>query len=218
MNMNQFTQKSLEAIQAAQNIANEHGNQQIEQAHLLLGLVTQENGFIPQLLTHMGMTAESFRAAVRHEVEKLPKVSGSGRRTDQVYVSAAMDKAMNAAVTIAGSMKDEFVSVEHLLLALIDTADDTLCQQSSQKRIGIRAFQKTDDPFLKSIDQCHQAGNHHVVVGVLREAEADLGQLGGKLKDLDGGILIHAEIDLRVDLADLAGCDQRKLGDLIDAA
>ena len=126
MNMNQFTQKSLEAIQAAQNIANEHGNQQIEQAHLLLGLVTQENGFIPQLLTHMGMTAESFRAAVRHEVEKLPKVSGSGRRTDQIYVSAAMDKALNAAVTIAGSMKDEFVSVEHLLLALIDTADETL--------------------------------------------------------------------------------------------
>ena len=126
MNMNQFTQKSLEAIQAAQNIAGEHGNQQIEQAHLLLALVEQENGFIPQLLTHMGMTVESFRAAVRHEVEKLPKVSGSGRRADQVYVSAAMDKAMNGAVTIAGSMKDEFVSVEHLLLALIDTADEAL--------------------------------------------------------------------------------------------
>ena len=126
MNMNQFTQKSLEAIQSAQTIANEHGNQQIEQAHLLDALVEQEGGFIPQLLKGMGMTVESFRAAVRHEVEKLPKVSGSGRRADQVYVSAGVDKAMSGAVAIAGGMKDEYVSVEHLLLALIDTADSAL--------------------------------------------------------------------------------------------
>ncbi len=126
MNMNQFTQKSLEAIQNAQNIATQHGNQQIEQAHLLLALTDQENGFIPQLLTNMGMTVESFRAAVRHEVEKLPKVSGSGREADKVYISAGVDKAMNQALTIAEGMKDEFVSVEHLLLALIDTADGNL--------------------------------------------------------------------------------------------
>ena len=126
MNMNQFTQKSLEAIQSAQTIANEHGNQQIEQAHLLDALVEQEGGFIPQLLKGMGLTVESFKAAVRHEVEKLPKVSGSGREADKVYVSAGVDKALNAAVSIAGGMKDEYVSVEHLLLALIDTADNTL--------------------------------------------------------------------------------------------
>ena len=126
MNMNQFTQKSLEAIQSAKSIAGEYGNQQIEQAHLLLALTEQENGFIPQLLTHMGLTVESFRAAVRHEVEKLPKVSGSGRRADQVYISSAMDRAMNASVTAAESMGDEYVSVEHLLLALTDTADDSL--------------------------------------------------------------------------------------------
>ena len=126
MNMNQFTQKSLEAIQNAQNIANQHGNQQIEQSHLLLALVDQEGGFIPQLLTNMGLTVESFRAAVRHEVEILPKVSGSGREADKVYISAGVDKAMNQALAIAGSMKDEFVSVEHLLLALIDTAESGL--------------------------------------------------------------------------------------------
>ncbi len=126
MNMNQFTQKSLEAIQSAQNIATQHGNQQIEQPHLLLALVDQEGGFIPQLLTNMGLTVESFRAAVRHEVEILPKVSGSGREADKVYISAGVDKAMNQALSIAGSMKDEFVSVEHLLLALIDTADGNL--------------------------------------------------------------------------------------------
>ena len=126
MNMKQITQKSLEAIQAAQNTAVQYGNQQIEQAHLLDALVEQEGGFIPQLLTHMGLTVESFRAAVRHEVEKLPKVSGSGRQADKVYVSAAVDRALNEALSIASSMKDEFVSVEHLLLALIDTADSTL--------------------------------------------------------------------------------------------
>ena len=126
MNMNQFTQKSLEAVQAAQTLATEHGNQQIEQVHLLCALVEQEGGFIPQLLTHMGMTVESFDAALRHEVEKLPKVSGSGRRADQVYISSGVDQAMNQAVSVAGSMKDEFVSVEHLLLALIDKADSTI--------------------------------------------------------------------------------------------
>ena len=77
MNMNQFTQKSLEAIQGAQSLAVQHGNQQIEQPHLLLALADQEGGFIPQLLTHMGLTLESFRAAARHEVEILP----AGRRT-----------------------------------------------------------------------------------------------------------------------------------------
>ncbi len=126
MNMNQFTRKSLEAIQNAQDIATQHGNQQIEQCHLLLSLADQQNGFIPQLLTNMGLTVESFRAAVRHEVEKLPKVSGSGREADKVYIAPGVDKAMNRAVETAGSMKDEFVSVEHLLLALIDTADGNL--------------------------------------------------------------------------------------------
>ena len=78
MNMNQFTQKSLEAIQSAQNLATQHGNQQIEQCHLLLALAEQEGGFIPQLLTHMGLTVESFQAAVRHEVEKLPRCPAQG--------------------------------------------------------------------------------------------------------------------------------------------
>ena len=124
MNMNQFTQKSLESIQAAQNIATQYGNQQVEQPHLMLALVDQEGGFIPQLLTHMGLTLESFRAAARHEVEILPKVSGSGREAGKVYIAPGVDKALNQALAIAGNMKDEFVSVEHILLALMDTAEE----------------------------------------------------------------------------------------------
>ena len=123
MNMNQFTRKSLEVIQNARDLSVEYGNPQVEQAHLLLALVEQEGGFIPQLLTGMGMTVESFRAAARHEVEKLPRVSGGARQADATYVSAGTDKAMNAAEKIAASMKDEYISVEHLLLALMETAE-----------------------------------------------------------------------------------------------
>ena len=123
MNTQKLTQKSMEALQSAQRISVEYGNPQIEQSHLLLALVEQEGGFVPQLLTNMGLTVESFRAAVRAEVEKLPKVSGGGREADKVYVSQGVDKALNAAEKTAGSMKDEFVSVEHLLLGLLETAE-----------------------------------------------------------------------------------------------
>ncbi len=122
MNANKFTQKSLEAIQAAQSLATEYGNQQIEQPHLLLALLQAENGLVPQLLSNMGITVASFQAAVKAEVEKLPRVSGSGREMDKIYISRDVDQALNTAESIAANMKDEYVSVEHLLLALIDEA------------------------------------------------------------------------------------------------
>ncbi len=128
MNMNQFTQKSLAAIQSAQDLAREHGNQQIEQAHLLLALVSDAEGFIPQLLTAMGMTVPSFEAAAQAEVEKLPKVSGGGREADKVYVSQDVDRALKAAERTAQSMKDEYISVEHVFLGLLDCPDSALKQ------------------------------------------------------------------------------------------
>ena len=79
MNAQKYTQKSLEAVQNAQSIATEYGNQQIEQPHLLLALLLDEGGLIPQLLGNMGLTVPSFTAAAKAEVEKLPRVSGSGR-------------------------------------------------------------------------------------------------------------------------------------------
>ena len=94
MNMNQFTQKSLAAIQGAQDIAQAHGNQQIEQEHLLLALVSDEQGFIPQLLTAMGMTVPSFQAAAADLVNKLPKVSGGSREADKVYVAQDVDLSL----------------------------------------------------------------------------------------------------------------------------
>ena len=126
MNMNQFTQRSLAAIQGAQELAVEHGNQQIEQEHLLLALLTDGQGFIPQLLSAMGMTVPSFSAAVKAEVEKLPKVSGGGREADKVYVAQDVDRALKAAESAAQAMKDEYISVEHILLGLLDSANSRL--------------------------------------------------------------------------------------------
>ena len=83
MNVEKYTKKSLEAIQGAQNLAVAHNNQQIEQAHLLLALLQQDGGLIPQLLQKMGVTVESLEAAVNAEVDKLPGVTGSGREADK---------------------------------------------------------------------------------------------------------------------------------------
>ncbi|OUQ77068.1 ATP-dependent chaperone ClpB [Flavonifractor sp. An100] len=126
MNMNQLTQKSLAAIQGAQSLAQEYGQQQIEQQHLLLALVSDGEGFIPQLLTAAGLTLPSFQAAVKAEVEKLPKVSGSGREADKVYVAQDVDRALKEAEQVAQSMKDEYISVEHLFLGLLNQANSAL--------------------------------------------------------------------------------------------
>ena len=127
MNMNQFTQKSLEAVQSAQAIAQEYGNQQIEQAHFLYALLEQENGLIPQLLGNMGITFPSFEAAARKQVEDLPRVTVSGgREAGKVYIASDVDRVMNGAESIARGMKDEYISVEHLFLSLIEHANPGL--------------------------------------------------------------------------------------------
>lgn len=126
MNTAKFTQKSMEAVQSAQSLAVEYGHQQIEQAHLLLALLTVEEGLVPQLLEALGVTLPSLIAAVRAEVEKLPRVQASGREQGKVYIAQEVDRALNQAETIARNMKDEYVSVEHLLLALLETAGGAL--------------------------------------------------------------------------------------------
>ena len=126
MNAEKYTQKSLEAVKAAQELTIQNQNQQIEQAHLLAALLRQDGGLVPQLLKKMGVTVESLDAAVSKGLEKLPRVTGSGREADKFYVSRAVDAALNQAEKIAADMKDDYVSVEHLLLALIEAPDSTL--------------------------------------------------------------------------------------------
>ena len=100
MDFNHYTQKSLEAVQLARNLAVQQGQQQLEQIHLLSALLQQENGLIPQLLKKMGVTVESLAAAVQAEVEKLPKVSGSVP-ADAFYISREANDALNAAENLA---------------------------------------------------------------------------------------------------------------------
>ena len=153
MNAQKYTQKSLEAIQAAQQLTIENQNQQIEQVHLLASLIRQENGLAPQLLRKMGVTVESLDAAVLQELGKLPRVTGSGREADRYYVARPVDEALSRAEKLADEMKDDFVSVEHLLLALIETADSTL------KRL-FSAYNITKERFLQALQSVR--GNQRV--------------------------------------------------------
>ena len=135
MDPNEFTQKSLEAIRDAQTLAAEHQNQQIEQVHLLLAMIQQEGGLLPQLLKKMDISVESLTAAAKAAVEKLPAVSGSGREADQFYISRGVDRLLAEAQKTKTSMRDDYVSVEHLFLAMLDTADDTVKSLFNDYRI-----------------------------------------------------------------------------------
>ena len=119
MNVQKFTQKTMEAVQLAQNIAQEHDNQQIEQCHVFLALLMQEDGLVPQLLTRMGITVPSVTAAAKELVSRLPAVTGGGREAGKVYINRDVDSAFTEAEKVAESMRDDFVSVEHVLLGLI---------------------------------------------------------------------------------------------------
>jgi len=158
MNPQKYTQKSLEAIQSAQELALSHNNQQIEQVHLLQALLQSHNGLIPQLLKRMGLTPESLEAAVEQQIRRLPAVTGSGREAGKYYIARSVDNAFQEAELSAERMKDEFVSVEHLFLGLIACADPTLKQLFDTYRIqeegvlqalqGVRGAQRvtSDNP------------------------------------------------------------------------
>ena len=135
MDLNQYTQKSLEALRAAQQLAVTNQNQQLEQAHLLLALLQQDGGLVPQLLKRTGVTTESLEAAANAAVEKLPAVSGPGRSADQLYLSNGMQQLLAAAEETAKSMRDDYVSVEHLFLAMLDKADATVAPLFRDYRI-----------------------------------------------------------------------------------
>ncbi len=142
MNAQKYTQKSLEAIQEAQNMATEYQNNAIEQEHIIYALLNQENGLIAQLFTKMNIDAGAVMNSVRQAVSQMPKISGSGRQPGAVYISSLADKTLVDAEKKASQMKDEFVSVEHIALAVMDSPSDKL------KDI-FRAFSIDKDKFLK---------------------------------------------------------------------
>ena len=144
MNTQKLTQKSIEAIQSAQSLAVSRSNQQIDQLHLLLALLTQQDGLIPQLIQSMGIDERAMTEETERCVDALPKVTGSGRRADEVYVTVDVDKALTEAEEQAKHMGDEYVSVEHLFLGLIDKA------REKAKDI-LTSFGVTRDKFLAAL-------------------------------------------------------------------
>ncbi len=119
MNAEKLTQKSMDAVRKAQSIAVMNSNSVIEPIHILAGLLKQESGLIPQLLKKMNIDSDIFDTEVDKKISALPKVTGSGRSSN-IGISAECDRALTAAEEIASNMKDEFVSVEHIMLALIE--------------------------------------------------------------------------------------------------
>ena len=175
MNTNQYTQKTLEALQAAQQLAVEYQHNALEPAHLLHALVAQENGLIPQLLQKLNVDPGSFAAAVAEKLSALPRVSGSGRDPDKVYISQATDKVLSAAAREAKAMKDDFISVEHLFLGLLDEQDQTTSEL-------FRAFNLKKDAFLQQLTAVR--GNQRVTTDNPEDTYNALQKYGQDLVEL----------------------------------
>jgi ATP-dependent Clp protease ATP-binding subunit ClpB len=120
MDINRFTEKAQEAVRAAQTLATRYSNQQIEVEHLLLALLEQQGGLVPSVLTRAGVNVEALRQAVERDVDRLPKVTAPSGPVDQVYITARLNKVFVASEDEAKKLKDDYVSVEHLLLAIAD--------------------------------------------------------------------------------------------------
>jgi ATP-dependent Clp protease ATP-binding subunit ClpB len=154
MDINKLTQKTQEALAAAQSLAVEHGHQQVDGEHLLLALLEQADGLVPRLLQRMEIATPALAREVRREVEKLPRVSGPGVAPGQVFLSQRLGKLLVAAEKEAARLKDEYVSVEHILACLLDEGT-----RSPAGRV-LQTFGVTKDRFLAALTEVR--GNQRV--------------------------------------------------------
>lgn len=142
MDINRLTQKSIAAVQDAQSIASRNTNQQVDQQHLMKALLDQK--LIAELITRMGKDKDAFDAALDREISKLPKVTGS-REAEKVYITPELDRALNAAEDQAKHMKDEYISVEHLFLGMLEAPNGAMKEM-------FKTFGITRDEFLKVLN------------------------------------------------------------------
>ena len=175
MNAQKFTQKSLEAIQEAQNIALEHNSMQIEQEHLVCALLEQKDGLIPQLMKKMGTDPDALLHAVEQRIEGLPGVTGPGRESGTIYVSGDVDQNLAAAEREAGRMKDEYVSVEHIMMAVLEKPNTGMSRIFQQ-------FGVTKDQFLSVLATVR--GNTRVTSDTPEETYDSLSKYGQDLVEL----------------------------------
>ena len=141
MNVQKFTQKSLEAIQQAQNIAVQNQNAQVEQEHIVLALLEQENSLIKELIKKIGQE-ESFESEVKRKIENMPKMTGGARQSNSIYVAQDVDIVLTNSEMIAQKMKDEYVSVEHIMLAIFDNANRNISEILKKYNITKNSFLK----------------------------------------------------------------------------
>src|SRR5947208_2095339 len=120
MDINRMTQKSQEALQSAQTKALRYGHQEADGEHLLLALLEQPEGLIPRLLGRMEVPTETLKAEVERELARRPQVSGPGVEAGKIYLTQRLQQILVRAEDEAKRLKDEYVSVEHLLLAMIE--------------------------------------------------------------------------------------------------
>ncbi len=189
--MNNYTQKSIEAIQRAQAIALEYQHMQADQEHLAFALTEDAGNLIPQLLGKIGVSVDSLRAGLQDAMERTPRVSGSGREADKIYVSQELDRALNEANAKAKQMMDEYVSVEHLWMGL--TARPNARMKSLLERLGYQ-----DQAFLKALSDVRGAtrvtsDNPEETYDALKKYGTDLVDMARKQK-LDPVIGRDAEI------------------------
>lgn len=144
MNADKLTQKSIEAIRNAQTVAIDHNNMQITPEHIVYALASQQGGLIVSLLSKMNIDAERFTRALDAAIDRIPGVTGSGRELDKIYVAPETDRMLNLAEKIASQMKDEYISVEHIMLASFEEGTEQL------KRI-YRDFSLTKELFMKAL-------------------------------------------------------------------
>ncbi len=147
MNNQQFTEKSREALSLAQQLTVTYQNQEVSQEHLACALLSDPQGLIPQLLTKMGKNPEEIRQRLETAVARLPKVMGGGREMDKIYINNDTEKALVAARERAEQMKDEYLSVEHLFLGLLDRPSRTMAELWKSYAIT----EKTFLPALQSV-------------------------------------------------------------------
>ncbi|MCI7232295.1 MAG: ATP-dependent chaperone ClpB [Oscillospiraceae bacterium] len=175
MNMQKLTKKSIEAIQSAQDTAMNYGNTNVDQPHLLYALLTQENGLIPQLVKKLGKDPNVVSGSVERIIGKIPKVSGSGRDMNTVYISQSLDRLLNASEAIAKNMGDEYVSVEHIMLSYFDNADKEIKQLFTD-------FAIDKDSFLKALQEVR--GNQRVTTDTPEDTYDVLKKYGQDLVEL----------------------------------
>ena len=174
MNAQNFTQKSIEAINNAQKLAIEYKNPQVEVEHILLALLEQDNSLIKELIKKMGVI-ENFEEDIKRRVENMPRVTGGARPSNGIYVSQDVDIVLQNSENIAKKMKDEYVSVEHIMLAIIDNANGEL------KEI-FKKYSITKTSFLKVLSSVR--GNTRVTTDNPEETYDALKKYGQNLVEL----------------------------------